>query len=194
MTTYISVSPRIPEDEPLNVVTADQTAFGTFSPSLNGDGRRVRVGVTVGAGGGREGREVRPWRRMVKASGVLLIGIFAAVTWAVAVVSTAGVKPGQKQPTVYAGSGTGPPPFPGTKHPLQPTALWGEAYASRAYPTGAWFTNLVLGKGDGAVAPLPYVIRALDSGLEVSYSAFRRVIGTSPSSITDAFAADVIMG
>ena len=38
----------------------------------------------------------------------------------------------------------------------------------RPYPTGAWWTNLVLGKGDNNVAQLPYAIKATDAeGVQV---------------------------
>ena len=48
----------------------------------------------------------------------------------------------------------------------QPTSLWGAV--RRPYPTGAWWTNLVLGKGDNNVAQLPYAIKATDAeGVQV---------------------------
>lgn len=38
----------------------------------------------------------------------------------------------------------------------------------RPYPTGAWWTNLVLGKGNNNVAQLPYAIKATnEEGVQV---------------------------
>ena len=41
------------------------------------------------------------------------------------------------------------------KHQLQPSPLWGAV--KRPYPTGAWWTNMVIDDGNGAIAPLPCV-------------------------------------
>ena len=49
---------------------------------------------------------------------------------------------------------------------LQPTALWG--VGRRPYPTGAWWINLVLEKGENNVGVLPYAIKASnENGIEV---------------------------
>ena len=50
----------------------------------------------------------------------------------------------------------------------QPTALWGAV--RRPYPTGAWWTNLVIGKGDNNVAQLPYAVKATNAeGVQVGF-------------------------
>jgi hypothetical protein len=52
----------------------------------------------------------------------------------------------------------------------QPTPLWG--FATRPFPTGAWWLNLVLNDGGQNVAPLPYAVKASDaSGLQVSFAS-----------------------
>jgi hypothetical protein len=57
-------------------------------------------------------------------------------------------------------------PNPPPPTPCQPTALWGAV--RRPYPTGAWWTNLVLGKGDNNVAQLPYAIKTSNAdGVQV---------------------------
>ena len=79
-------------------------------------------------------------------------------------------------------------PFAHVTHPLQPTALWGAV--RRPYPTGAWWTNLVLGQGDNNVGMLPYAIKATEAnGVEVSYSHFRHM-GTDLVQ-ADLWAADM---
>ena len=84
--------------------------------------------------------------------------------------------------------GHDPVPFAHVSHPLQPTALWGAV--RKPYPTGAWWTNLVLNKGDNNVAVLPYAVKATDTeGLQVSYSAFRHL--STAMVIADLFAPDM---
>ena len=68
-------------------------------------------------------------------------------------------------------------------HPDPPTALWGSV--QKPYPTGAFWTNLVIKNGDGAIGVYPYGVKTIDSGIQVSYGASRRVV--SPSAITDPF-------
>ncbi|KAM3577913.1 hypothetical protein VYU27_000018 [Nannochloropsis oceanica] len=81
-------------------------------------------------------------------------------------------------------------PFSHVTHPLQPTALWGAV--RRPYPTGAWWTNLVLNKGDNNVAVLPYAIKATDdNGLQISYSYFRHL--STKMVQADLFAPDMAM-
>ncbi|KAG5183805.1 glycosyl hydrolase family 81-domain-containing protein [Tribonema minus] len=81
-------------------------------------------------------------------------------------------------------------PFVTAAHPLRPTALWGAV--KPPYPTGAWFTNLVIGAGDQPVVPLPYAVRAGAHGIDVSFSAVRRQ--ASRRRITDVFDADLTVG
>ena len=40
---------------------------------------------------------------------------------------------------------------------------------SGPYPTNAWWTNLVLGQGDNPIDSCPYLLKALDSGLQTCY-------------------------
>eukprot|EP00667_Euglena_gracilis_P004593 EG_transcript_4617 len=81
-------------------------------------------------------------------------------------------------------------PFPQAAHPLQPSALWGSL--EPPYPTGAWWSNLVLGDGAMPVVALPYAVAVSPkAGVEVSYSAARRVV--TPTLVQDPFAADVAL-
>lgn len=77
-------------------------------------------------------------------------------------------------------------PFRSVTHPEPPTALWGSI--SKPYPTGAFFTNLVVRAGDGPVATHPYGVKTLEVGIQVSYGAARRLV--SRSAITDPFVSD----
>lgn len=79
-------------------------------------------------------------------------------------------------------------PFKAVEHSFKPSELWGSI--GPPYPTGAWWTNLVLGNGDQPVAVTPYVVKADDSGLHVSYSAKRRMI--TATSVKDYFADDIV--
>jgi endoglucanase Acf2 len=78
-------------------------------------------------------------------------------------------------------------PFKQTIHPDPPNSLWGTV--SKPYPTGAFWTNLVIKNGDGAIAVYPYGIKAVDTGIQVSYGAYRRVV--TSYAITDPFAIDL---
>ena len=78
-------------------------------------------------------------------------------------------------------------PFKNIVHPDPPTGLW--ANVAKPYPTGAFWTNLVVGAGDGPVAVYPYGIKTLDVGIQVSYGASRRIV--SKTAITDNFVADL---
>ena len=75
-------------------------------------------------------------------------------------------------------------------HPEPPSALWGSV--QKPYPTGAFWTNLVIKNGDGAIGVYPYGVKTIDSGIQVSYGASRRVV--SPAAITDPFVADLQIG
>lgn len=76
--------------------------------------------------------------------------------------------------------------FKSIVHPDPPTSLWGNV--AKPYPTGAFWTNLVTGTGEGAVGLYPYGIKTLDVGIQVSYGASRRIV--SRTAITDNFVAD----
>lgn len=62
---------------------------------------------------------------------------------------------------------TEPPPFAKATHPLQPTALWG-AGAKAPYPTNSVWMDLTLATGVQRVNVLPYEIKALPAGVDVS--------------------------
>lgn len=70
-------------------------------------------------------------------------------------------------------------------HP--PSTLWGSI--PKPYPTGAFWTNLVVNEGDGAAAVLPYGVKCLCSGIQVSYGPTRREV--TNEFVRDTFAADL---
>eukprot|EP01038_Epipyxis_sp_PR26KG_P003988 gene3988-5712_t len=78
-------------------------------------------------------------------------------------------------------------PFKVVTHPEAPSVLWG--VASKPYPTGSFWTNLVVRNGDGAIALHPYGIKTLDTGIHISYGATRRSV--SRTAIIDSFASDL---
>jgi len=77
--------------------------------------------------------------------------------------------------------------FRPVNHPEPPTLLWG--LVAKPYPTGAFWTNLVVRNGDGAIGVYPYGVKTTDAGVLVSYGASRRVV--SNVAITDPFASDL---
>uniref|UniRef100_A0AAV1UC02 glucan endo-1,3-beta-D-glucosidase n=1 Tax=Peronospora matthiolae TaxID=2874970 RepID=A0AAV1UC02_9STRA len=102
-----------------------------------------------------------------------------------------------------------PLPFPVTTHPLQlPSSLFAASerlplnahvvnsstmgnpklLADVPFPTGAWWTNLVLAEGKSAIASLPYVFKILSEKLHVSYP-FRVV---TPTDIVEGFIAQMV--
>ena len=72
-------------------------------------------------------------------------------------------------------------------HPEPPNSLWGTVV--KPYPTGAFWTNMVVKSGDGAIGVYPYGVKTVDAGIQVSYGASRRAV--SPTAITDPFMADL---
>ncbi|KAG6959362.1 hypothetical protein JG687_00008832 [Phytophthora cactorum] len=101
-------------------------------------------------------------------------------------------------------------PFPVAAHPLQlPTSLFAASehlpldahvantssdgrpklLADVPFPTGAWWTNLVLAEGRSAVVSMPYVHKILDEKLHVSFP-FRVV---SPRVIEEGFIAQMVV-
>lgn len=80
-----------------------------------------------------------------------------------------------------------PIPYKTVPHPEPPSPLWGSQTAP--FPTGAFWTNLVVGNGDGPIGAYPYGIKTLDVGIQVSYGASRRIV--SKQAITDHFVADL---
>lgn len=78
-------------------------------------------------------------------------------------------------------------PYKQTSHPDPPTSYWGTV--QKPYPTGAFWTNLVVKNGDGAIGLYPYGIKTLDVGIQVSYGASRRQV--SSAAITDTFGIDL---
>lgn len=77
-------------------------------------------------------------------------------------------------------------PFKTVTHAETPSPLWGAV--AKPYPTGAFWTNLVVKNGEGPVALHPYGIKCLDSGVHVSYGASRRSV--TQAAIIDTFASD----
>ena len=78
-------------------------------------------------------------------------------------------------------------PYKFIMHPEPPTGLWG--VVTKPFPTGSFWTNLVVRGGDGAIGLYPYGIKTLDIGIQVSYGASRRVV--SKLAITDPFLCDL---
>lgn len=61
---------------------------------------------------------------------------------------------------------TASPTYAPVTHPLAPTVLWGKL--GGPYPTNAAWMDFVLGAGRNTVNLLPYAVKALDSGLQIS--------------------------
>lgn len=61
---------------------------------------------------------------------------------------------------------TAPPPFVPTTHGLTPSSLWGQS--AFPYPTNAAWISLVLDSGQSPVSILPYMVKVLPGGLDVS--------------------------
>lgn len=78
-------------------------------------------------------------------------------------------------------------PFKIVSHPEPPTSLWGNVV--KPYPTGAFWTNFVVRNGDYAVAVLPYGVKCVEAGIQVSYGPWRRLV--SQLYVQDVFAADM---
>jgi endo-1,3(4)-beta-glucanase len=78
-------------------------------------------------------------------------------------------------------------PYTAVDHPEPVSPLWGDVV--KPYPTGAFWTNLVVGEGEGAIGVYPYGIKTLSNAVILSYGAFRRVV--LKSSITDPFMNDL---
>ncbi len=74
-------------------------------------------------------------------------------------------------------------PFPVASHPLRPSKLWG--YIKKPFPSGAWFTNLAIGKGDMPVVVLPYVVKTTSTGVGFSYSAALRTVTNTRIQVFD---------
>lgn len=77
-------------------------------------------------------------------------------------------------------------PYTPIDHPEPLSSLWGSV--TKPFPTGSFWTNLVVGKGEGAIGVYPYGVKTLDHGVEISYGASRRVV--LKSSVTDPFMTD----
>jgi len=82
-------------------------------------------------------------------------------------------------------------PFQQTIHPMSPSSYWGSV--SLPYPTGAFWTNLVIDNGNqqqnSPVLVAPYGICNTNNGVQVSYGPTRRVV--TQLAITDAFDVDM---
>jgi endo-1,3(4)-beta-glucanase len=77
-------------------------------------------------------------------------------------------------------------PYRQINHPDPPTQFWGTV--QKPYPTGAFWTNLVIKNGDGAVGVYPYGVKTVEVGVQVSYGSSRRQV--SSNAITDIFSVD----
>lgn len=83
-------------------------------------------------------------------------------------------------------------PFEARKHPVKPTPIWGNV--RRPYPTGAWWTNLVVGgpssSGDGLGSAMqtPYAVSVTpERGVALSYGA----LSAANLSLTISVSCDV---
>ena len=77
--------------------------------------------------------------------------------------------------------------FPSAVSVHTPSNLWGAI--KKPYPTGAFWTNLVVDNGDGVAVVLPYGVKCLLTGVQVSYSPTRRVV--SNLFVRDTFDVDL---
>lgn len=78
-------------------------------------------------------------------------------------------------------------PFRQIDHPEPPSFLWGTV--SKPYPTGAFWTNFAVQSGDHPVGVYPYGVKALETGIQVSYGASHRRV--TPARIADNFNVDL---
>lgn len=78
-------------------------------------------------------------------------------------------------------------PYMPVHHPDPPTSYWGNVKAP--YPTGAFWTNMVVKDGQGEVGTHPYGIKCTDDGVLISYGPTRRVV--TDRSIIDPFDIDL---
>ena len=71
---------------------------------------------------------------------------------------------------------------------LVPSAMWGGDLTA-PYPSGAWWSNLAVGKGDQVVAALPYQYKidpaSFGGGLQVSYGPLRRTASDQAASVAE---------
>lgn len=85
-------------------------------------------------------------------------------------------------------------PFDSIDHPMPPSSYWGSVV--KPYPTGAFWTNLVVddnaGQVNSPIAVYPYGITCTANGVQVSYGATRRVV--TQLAITDTFDVDLQLG
>lgn len=72
-------------------------------------------------------------------------------------------------------------------HPETPSSYWG--VVQKPFPTGAFWTNLVVKNGDGPIGVLPYGIKTIETGIQVSYGPSRRVV--TQYFISDPFNIDL---
>lgn len=83
---------------------------------------------------------------------------------------------------------TSAPGFPATTHPLAPTSLWGAVSGVR--PTNAFWSNLVLARGEDRINLLPYDVHARAQTLEVSSPAN----SVNPLNVLTADAPQITLG
>lgn len=90
-------------------------------------------------------------------------------------------------PPVYQSTLSKTTTFKVVSHPEPPTPFWGAVV--KPYPTGAFWTNLVVRNGDSPISVIPYGIKTLDVGIQVSYGPTRRIV--SQVAVTDPFVSDL---
>ncbi len=76
-------------------------------------------------------------------------------------------------------------PYKIITHPTIPSSLWGTI--TKPFPTGSFFTNIAL--GDQPIAVIPYGVKTLDTGIQVSYGPMHRQV--HQNSISDTFMPDL---
>lgn len=77
--------------------------------------------------------------------------------------------------------------FKQISHPEKLSSYWGSV--KKPYPTGSFWTNLVVKNGDGPIAVLPYGVKTLDTGIQISYGPTRRSV--SQLAVSDPFVSDI---
>ncbi|GLD98165.1 hypothetical protein PINS_up006862 [Pythium insidiosum] len=117
------------------------------------------------------------------ASLVLSIALVATAAAAITLPFAVDSNPFSISPSLYAV----PPPQSGTSTFATAST---EHLDGRPFPTGAWWTNLVLDEGDTTVVAFPYALRVRDGKLHASYP-FRVV---TPSVIQSGFVSEIVLG
>ena len=80
-------------------------------------------------------------------------------------------------------------PYSTVSHPEPPSSLWGNVV--KPYPTGAFWTNLALEKGEGPIGVYPYAVKCTVKGVVVSYGAYTRHV--TQISMFDDYVEDLLL-